>query len=111
MEMVEVARFRGPAVSGSELQKAVEAAMAQLAEDPAARAELAESGLDETSMRETVIHVEQQPGLDPASVVVTILVSASSQLAANAVQALWEDVMRRVRKRKGFDAFGEPLDR
>lgn len=110
MDMVAVARFRGPVVPGSELQEAVDAAMVQVATDPQARAELAGLGLGAETMRGAAIHVEQKPGLDPASVIVTILVGASGQLTGNALQALWEHVLRRVRKRKGYDAFGEPLD-
>jgi hypothetical protein len=110
MNVIEVVRFVGPAVPGAELQDAAEAAVREVTADPASRAELARHGLDEETLRGVEFSVEQKPGLDPGSIIIVILLGASSQLTANAIQALWGMVSRRIRKQKGHDALGEKLE-
>lgn len=110
MELVEAARFIGPAVPGGELQQAAGVALAEIAGDPDSLAELSLYGLDEGAVRSTQVRVEQKPGLDPASVIVAILVGTAGELTSEGVQTLWGMVLRRVRRQKGYDALGEPLD-
>jgi hypothetical protein len=109
MDRVEVGRFAGPAIPGSELQGALNAAMADLLAEPESLAELARHGLDEEVLRGVEFSVEEAPGTDPGSVVAIISMAAAGQLSANAIQALCAMVLRRARKRKGHDAPGKEL--
>jgi hypothetical protein len=107
VDKVQVAAFEGAAISGGELQDAVDDVLAEIIEDPASRGELAVYGLDENELRAVKLSVEQEPGIDPASVVTLIFIASAGQLSAEGIKALWEKVAQRVRKRKGADALGE----
>jgi hypothetical protein len=107
MDKVQVAAYKGAAVSGSELQGAVDDALAEIIEDPASHGELAGYGLDEKALRAVKLSVEQEPGIDPVSVVTLIFIASAGQLSAEGIKSLWGKVAQRVRKRKGADALGE----
>lgn len=106
MDRVEVARFAGPQVPGAEVQEAADKAMADILRDPALLDELSQSGLNKEILLQVKFSVEQQPGIDPASAILLIVLGASGQLTANSIQALWGAVLRRIRKSKGHDALG-----
>jgi hypothetical protein len=107
MDRVEVARFVGPQVPGSEVQEAADKAMADILKDSDLLDELSQSGLDKETLLGVKFSVEQRPGIDPASAILIIALAASGQLTANSIQALWGAVLRRIRKSKGHDALGK----
>jgi hypothetical protein len=102
-----VARYAQGAIPGSELQEAINAALADISADPTNMAELAPYGIDEQVLRSTKLTVEQTPGVVPAAIVVGILIATGGELSADGIKALWGVVLRRVKKRKGQDAVGE----
>lgn len=107
MHKVQVATYEDSAISGAELQGAVDDALAGIIEDDADHGELAGYGLDEKALRTVELSVEQEPGIDPASVVTLIFIASAGQLSAEGIKALWGKVAQRVKKRKGADALGE----
>jgi hypothetical protein len=107
MDKVQVAAYEGATISGGELQDAVNDALAAITEDDASHDELAGYGLDEKILGTVELSVEQEPGIDPASVATLIFIASAGQLSAEGIKALWGNVAERVRKRKGADALGE----
>jgi hypothetical protein len=104
-EMV-VGEYAQGAISGNELQQAIDTAMEEVLTDPAALGELARHGIDEQALRNVTFSVEQKPGLGPAAVLIQISIQVASTLTAGGITALWVLVLRRVKQRKGHDAVG-----
>src|SRR5438132_769272 len=90
--------------SGSELDKAIKAALEEILQDPAAREELRGFRVDEDDLREIKFTVKQKPGIGPGAVIIAIAVAAAGELAADGAKALWRLVLRRVKQREGTDA-------
>lgn len=107
MDRIKVATYTRAAIPGSEIQEAVDTAMAEILRDPASRAELLRYGLDEETLRGIRFSVEQAPGIQPTDVETLIFIAAAGQLTAESVKAVWGMVFRRVRNRKGDDALEE----
>jgi hypothetical protein len=107
VDKTKVAEYEGAVISGSELQKAADDALAEILNDPACWSELHRHGLDEKALQGSRFLVEQEPGMDPVTVTTLILIAATGQLTAEGIKALWGMVFHRIRKRKGDDALGE----
>lgn len=107
MANYELGKYAQGAISGDELQEAMNAAMREVLADPTALDELARYGVDVENLRDGKFLVEQKPGIGPAAVILAIGIAAAGELTADGVKALWRLVLRRVRTRKGGDAVGE----
>ncbi len=100
--------FARGSASGSEIEEAARAVLAEL-DDPTSEAAAAatRNGLDATALRGARIDVaETEHGADPflTPIIIGIAVSAGSKVA----ETLWKEVLwPRIRRRLGADALGD----
>ena len=104
-------RFTRGSASGSELQDAARAVVAELA-DPASEAAAAaqRAGLDPAALRDARVDVaETEHGADPF--LTPIVIGIVGSLGSKVVETLWTQVIwPRIRRRLGADALGERQD-
>jgi hypothetical protein len=98
-----IATFEQGALTGSQLQRAIDEAHAALIAD---EEELHRLGLDPEAAASVRFRVEEGAGVDAGSVTLAIAIGAASTLLADAVKAMLKTVLDRVRKDKGDDAVG-----
>jgi hypothetical protein len=103
---VVVGIYEQGALPGRQIQEAIEEAQRDLAADADALAELGVSS-DEVG---GLFVVKERSGIDPGSILIAIVIGAGSKLAADAAKgtakALWAVVLKRIREKRGSDAFG-----
>jgi hypothetical protein len=98
-----IATFGQGALTGSQLQRAIDEAQADVVADGA---ELRRLGVDPEAAAALRFRVEESAGVDPGSVALAIAIGAASALTADGIKALLKLVLDRVRGKKGDDAVG-----
>ncbi|WP_425003115.1 hypothetical protein [Mycolicibacterium sp. S3B2] len=103
-----VGRYGQGALPGRAVQQAIEEAQQELASDAAALSEL---GITEEQVRGLRFEVEEQSGIDPATILITILVGVvtniGTDVGTHVAKKTWSAVLDRLRKRNGEDALGD----
>ena len=85
------------------LQSAIDEAMAAVAADDE---ELSRLGLSKDEFLAVRFEVREEGGFIAEGILLAIAVGAGGNLAADATKALWNEVLGRVRDRRGDDAVG-----
>jgi hypothetical protein len=105
---ITVAVYGRGALTASQVQKAIEDAQLALAADKDALAEL---GVTADDVKGLFRAKEEQSGFVAETILVSILIGAGSQLAADAAKytarKVWSAVFEKVRQQRGSDALGD----
>lgn len=103
MDTKVIARYSQGALTGQRLQSAIDEAMAAVAADDE---ELSRLGLSKDEFLAVRFEVREEGGFIAEGILLAIAVGAGGNLAADAAKALWNEVLGRVRDRRGDDAVG-----
>jgi len=103
-----VAVYTRGALTARQIQEAIEDAQRDLAADKEALSEL---GVTAEDVEDLFIAKEQRSGFVAETILVSILIGAGSNLAADAAshtaKRIWSAIAARIRKTRGSDAFGD----
>lgn len=100
-------RYELRALTTVELQEEIDAAL-NSEEFLASEAELL--GVAPSDLRAVEFRVEAEGGFVAEGIIVGIIVGTTSNLATDAIKALWKSIAKRIRDRRGNDSLGEDED-
>jgi hypothetical protein len=98
-----IAWYRQGALTGQRLQSAINKAMEAIAADDA---ELSRLGLSKTEFLTVHFEVKEEGGFVAEGILLAIAVGAGGNIAADAAKALWNKVLKQVKRKRGDDAVG-----
>jgi hypothetical protein len=98
-----IAWYRQGALTGQSLQSAIDEAMGAIAADDA---ELSRLGLSKAEFLTLHFEVKEEGGFVAEGILLAIAIGAGGNIAADAAQALWDKVLKQVRRKRGDDAVG-----
>jgi hypothetical protein len=98
-----IAQYSQGALTGRDLQAAIDEAMEAIAADDA---EISQLGLSKDKLLTVRFEVKEEGGFIVEGILLAIAVGAGGNLAADATKALWNKVLKRIKDRRGDDAVG-----
>jgi hypothetical protein len=99
----EVGRYRQGALPGRSLQSAIDEAMEAIASDDA---ELSGIGISKEDFLTVHLEVQEEAGFVVEGILLAIAIGAGSNISADVAEALWNKVLKRVRRKRGDDVIG-----
>ena len=98
-----IAQYSQGALTGRNLQAAIDEAMEAIAADDA---ELSQLSLSKDELLTVRFEVKEEGGFIAEGILLAIAIGAGSNLAADATKALWSKVLKRIKNKRGGDAVG-----
>jgi len=98
-----IAQYSQGALTGQDLQAAIDEAMEAIAADDA---EISRLGLSKDELLTVRFEVKEEGGFIVEGILLAIAVGAGGNLAADATKALWNKVLKKIKDRRGDDAVG-----
>jgi hypothetical protein len=98
-----IAWYGQGALAGQSLQSAIDEAMEAIAADDA---ELSRLGLSKAQFLTLHFEVKEEGGFIAEGILLAIAIGAGGNIAADAAKALWDKVLKQVRRKRGDDAVG-----
>lgn len=98
-----ITRYRQGVLPGRSLQSAIDEAMGAIAADGA---ELSRLGLSKEEFLTARFEVREEGGFVAEGILLAIAAGAGGNIASDVVRALWNEVVKRVRQKRGDDVVG-----
>jgi hypothetical protein len=103
MESDVIAYYHQGALTGEDLQAAIDSALLELSSVDVELGQFQRNSDDTHKVRFVVV---QEGGFIAEGILIGIAIGAGSNITADAVKALWEKVLKRVKASHGGDAVG-----
>lgn len=98
-----IAQYSQGALTGRDLQAAIDEAMEAIAADGA---ELSRLNLSMDEFLTVRFEVKEEGGFIAEGILLAIAIGAGSNLASDATKALWSKVLKRIKNKRGDNAVG-----